>query len=95
MPYFEDFMTYTIDKLATQPTDKKITKPIVGLIDKTSQLNALTDLLINQIESSFSNLGQQKMESILEVLKLANCLGGEIINGLDSLERSEIAEQIN
>ena len=88
-------MTYTIDKLVTQPTDKTTIKPIVGLIDKTSQLNALTDLLINQIESSFSNLGQQKMDSILEVLKLANCLGGEIINGLDSLERSEIAEQIN
>jgi hypothetical protein len=84
-------MSYII----TQPTDKTIVKPIIGLIDKTSQLNALTDLLINQIESSFSNLGQQKMESILEGIKLANCLGHKIIDGLDSLERSEIAEQIN
>jgi hypothetical protein len=95
MPYFEDFMTYTIDKLATQPTDKTIVKPIVGLIDKTSQLNALTALLVNQIESDFSNLGHQKTESILECLKLANCLGNEIIDGLDKIERSEITAQIN
>lgn len=85
-------MSYTI---ATQPTDKTIVKPIVGLIDKTAMLNGLTDLLINQIESSFSNLDNPKTESILEGLKLANCLGGEIINGLDKLERSEITEQIN
>jgi hypothetical protein len=80
-------MTYTI----TQPT----IKPIIGLIDKSSQLSGLTSLLVNQIESDFSGLGQQKIESILECVKLANRLSNEIVNGLDEIERSEITEQIN
>lgn len=88
-------MTYTIDKLVTQSTDKTIVKPIIGLIDKSSQLSGLTSLLVNQIESDFSGLGHQKIESILECLKLANRLSDEIVNGLDEIERFEIAEQIN
>lgn len=84
-------MTYTIDKSVTQPTDKRI----IGLIDKSSHLNGLLSLLVNQVESDFSNLGHQKTESILECLKLALVTNSQIIDGLDTLERSEIVAQIN